>query len=169
MLSYRLFIYNIVRRALPETRCFGFKAALLRWCGARVGNGVRINSSAMISGNGGLEIGNDVWIGAQVFLMPTAPATVKIGSQCDLGPQVSIITGTHEINTGEGHVAGRGKSVSVEVKDGCWIGARSLILPGVVLANRTLVAAGSVVVKSNTERNALIAGCPAIVKKIYEQ
>lgn len=168
MLPFRLFIYNIVRRALPETRCFGFKVAMLRWCGARVGNDVRVNSSAMISGNGELEIGNDVWIGAKDLLMSTAPALIKIGSQCDLGPQVSIITGTHEINTGEGHIAGKGKSVSVEINDGCWIGARSIILPGVVLPNRTLVAAGSVVVKSITESNALLAGCPAIVKKIYE-
>lgn len=163
-----LWIYRVIAFFLPETRCFGLKAQLLRLCGARVGENVRISSSCQIYGTGDLEVGDDVWIGAGCFLMATAPAKITIGSQCDFGPQVAIVTGTHAVDrNGGGHIAGEGMSLSVSVDDGCWLGARSLVLPGVSLKKRTLVAAGSVVVRSNESTNELLAGTPAISKKIY--
>ena len=168
MVTSRLWIYRLISSILPETRCFRLKASLLRWCGAKVGTNVRINSSVCFSGGGELEIGDDVWIGAQDFIMSTHPAKVVIGSRCDLGPQVSIVTGTHEIGKeDEGHIAGDGKSLSVIIGDGCWLGTRSVILPGVSLADKTLVGAGAVVVTSNRKGNELVAGVPAIVKKSY--
>ena len=166
MKTLYLYIYNIIRRAFPETRLFKLKATLLRLCGAKVGKNVRINSSARFLGNGALEIGDDVWIGAEVLITATSSANVSIGSCCDIGPQVTIITGTHEVNAGEGHVAGAGKSLPVVIGNGCWLGARSLILPGVELAARTLVAAGAVVTRSVSESNRLVAGNPAVVKKV---
>ena len=51
------------------------------------------------------------------------------------------------------------------IGDNCWIGAGSILLPGVVLANHIVVAAGSVVTKSFTEDNVLIGGTPARVIK----
>lgn len=167
LISSRLWIARLIAKVIPETRFFGFKAWLLRWCGAAVGKNVRINSSVVVTGTGELEIGDDVWIGAGSFIMSTGNAIIAIGSRCDIGPHVMIITGTHEINRSQGHIAGAGKSMSVRIGDGCWLGARSLILPDVVLKNRTLVAAGSVVVRSNDNENELLAGNPASSKKIY--
>lgn len=40
----RLWIYRLTTCWMPETRLFGLKATLLRWCGAQVGTNVRINS-----------------------------------------------------------------------------------------------------------------------------
>lgn len=165
MKPLRLWVYRLMTCLMPETRMFGVKVRLLRWCGARVGDNVRISSSAIIQGNGGLEIGDGVWLGAGGLIISCSPAVVKIGSQCDFGPQVLIITGTHQIAADGGRVAGKGCSKSVTVGEGCWIGARTLILPDVVLPERTLVAAGSVVATPIDSARCLVAGVPAIIKR----
>lgn len=162
---FRLWLYRLLVHNLPETRCFGLKVFLLRWTGAVIGNNVRINSSAVFLGNGKLTIGDDVWIGAGDFIGPVAPAEIKIGSHCDLGPQVMLITGSHEIDPVGEHIGGRGRSDSVFIGDGCWLGARATILPGVELTKKTLVAAGAVVTKSVSEAQSLVAGIPAEKKK----
>lgn len=162
---FRLWLRKLIICWMPETRFFGFKAASLRWCGAEIGKNVRINSSAAFFGNGRLTIGDDVWIGAGDVISPCAPAEVVIGSHVDLGPQVMILTGSHRIDPEGEHVGGVGFSASVHIADGCWLGARSTILPGVALAPKTLVAAGSMVVRSVDDSLSLVAGVPAVVKK----
>lgn len=159
-----LWLYGIATRLLPETRFFGLKAWLLRRCGARVGKNVRISSSARFFGTGSLAIGDDVWIGSGNFIHSTHGASIVVGSCCDLGPDVMVLTGTHQVDSSGAHVAGRGMSADVEIGDGCWLGARSLILPGVKLPDKTLVAAGSVVAKSPIRKQMLVAGVPAIEK-----
>ena len=137
---------------------------LLRWAGAKLGKNVRINSSAVFSGNGGL-IGDDVWIGAGDVISPVAPAIITIGSHVDFGPGVMIITGSHEVDLEGEHIGGKGKAASVVIGNGCWLGARAMILPGVTLADKTLVAAGAVVTKSVDVPCSLVAGVPAEIKK----
>jgi acetyltransferase-like isoleucine patch superfamily enzyme len=48
--------------------------------------------------------------------------------------------------------------------DGAWLGAGTIVLPGVTVAAGGVVAAGSVVT-ADTEPNALYAGVPAVKKK----
>ena len=140
---------------------------MLRWCGVKVGKNVRINSSAKISGDGELEISDDVWIGSGCRFISVGDAKVKIGAHCDFGPEVMILTGSHEIDPNGLHIGGKGISASVTIGDGCWIGARSTILPGVILGAKNLVAAGAVVTRSVDVEKSLIAGSPAKIKKTY--
>ena len=163
----KLWLYRLMTGWLPETRCFGLKAALLKWCGARVGRNVQVLSSAIISGDGTLIVGDDVWIGAGSRISPTGTAVIKIGSNVDIGPEVMILTGTHEIDAGLSHMAGTGLGRSVTIGNGCWLGARSTLLPGVELAEKTVVAAGSVVIRGVDKPMQLIAGVPAKVKKSF--
>lgn len=174
MKPFRLWVYRLLTCLLPESRGFDLKNALLRWAGAKIGSNVRVYSSARIVGTGRLIIGDDVHIGSGVFISSIAPAEIRLGSQIDIGPQVMILTGSHEINVENnlkdplyGHIAGKGTEKSVYVGNGSWLGARSLILPGVTLARRTLVAAGSVVTRSSDKEAAMLAGSPAVEKKIY--
>ena len=76
-----------------------------------------------------------------------------------------IITGSHEIDAVGEHTACPGSAESVEIGDGCWLGARSTILPGVALPRKTLVAAGSVVTRTVEGDGVLVAGVPAEVKR----
>lgn len=162
---FRLWLYRLLIGWLPETRCFGLKVFLLRWAGAKIGKNVRINSSASFGGDGILEIGDDVWIGGGDVISPVASARIVIGNCVDFGPQVMVITGSHEIDPIGDHIGGKGIARDVEIGNGCWLGARVTILPGVTLAEKTVVAAGAVVAKSITERGTLVAGVPALFKK----
>lgn len=55
----------------------------------------------------------------------------------------------------------------VIIGNDCWIGARSIILPGVTIGDCSVVAAGSVVTK-NVPSNSLVAGVPAEIKKMLD-
>lgn len=176
MNSVKLFVYGQIARLLPESRGYGLKVALLRWAGAKIGRNVRIYSSTLIVGNGALEIGDDVHIGALGYIHPVAPAGITIGSHVDIGPRVTILNGSHEIDLSGDHIGGKGATAPVTIGSGSWLGARATILPGVTLPSKTLVAAGAVVTKSPLDPNLqpqlptsglLLAGIPATVKKVY--
>lgn len=109
-----------------------------------------------------LEIGQGTWIGQDVRI--SSSAKIRIGCCVDIGPQVMIATGTHEIDPVGEHSAGKGLNVDITVHDGVWLGARSLILPGVTIGRKAVVAAGAVVTKDVPEM-CLVAGVPAVVKK----
>lgn len=90
-------------------------------------------------------------------------AKIVIGKGSYIAPNVGIITANHDIYNLDKHDSGK----DVIIGNNCWIGMNSVILPGVVLGDRTIVGAGSVVTKSFEEGNCVIAGNPAkIIKKL---
>lgn len=167
MKTGRLWIYRIVTRWLPETRFFGIKVAMLRWCGAKVSTNVRICSSASIWGTGSLEIGDDVWIGPLTSIEASGDAKVRIGNHVDIANGVMVTTGTHEIDINGAHIAGRGCNKFVEIADGAWICLGAKLLPGSKVGAHSIAAAGSVVTKAFDDDYVLLAGSPAEIKKHY--
>jgi acetyltransferase-like isoleucine patch superfamily enzyme len=56
----------------------------------------------------------------------------------------------------------------IVLKRNCWIGANSVILPGVTVGVNSVVAAGSVVTK-DVPADTVVAGVPArVIKKVTE-
>ena len=168
MKSGRLWIYRLITRLLPETRCFGIKASLLRWCGAKVGNNVRICSSVSFWGIGKLEVGDDVWIGPLTAIESSGDATVIIGNHVDIANGVVITTGTHKIDIDGLHIAGNGYNKTVEIGDGSWVCLCAKLLPGSKVGKHSIVAAGSVVTGHFDVDYVLLVGSPAVVKKHYK-
>jgi acetyltransferase-like isoleucine patch superfamily enzyme len=83
---------------------------------------------------------------------------IYIGKGALIAPNVGIITTNHDI-TNEYEAWYEGKDVVIGKN--CWIGMNSMILPGVVLGDNTIVGAGAVVTKSFPEGYSIIAGNPA--------
>jgi len=108
-----------------------------------------------------ISIGRDCYINYNVFLDGSAPIT--IGARTGLGPQVTIITGTHDIGGPDNRI-GQPKDLPVKIGEGCWIGARCTILPGVTIGDGCVVAAGAVVA-CDCEPHTFYAGVPAVLKK----
>lgn len=167
MNTFVLWIYHLMTGWLPESRAFAWKRMWLRFAGAKIGRDVRIYSSARFLGNGRLEIGDDVHIGPYVMIYAVAPARVVIGNCIDIGPRVTVLTGSHEIDPVGAHIGGKGIVAEVVIGDGSWIGANATVLPGVVLAKKTVVAAGAVITRSVEGDKSLVAGVPAQIKKQY--
>jgi acetyltransferase-like isoleucine patch superfamily enzyme len=122
---------------------------------------VRCVSSATFWLTGSLSIGEGTWIGHEVIIVG-GDAPISIGANCDFAPRVSIVTGSHRINSHGPRVAGDGYSLPISIGNGCWIGAGAIILGGTTIGERSIVAAGAVV-KGNFPGGSLIGGVPARV------
>lgn len=86
---------------------------------------------------------------------------ITLGKGCYIAPNVGIITVNHDLNALREHT----QAENVVLGENCWIGMNSVILPGVTLGAKTIVAAGSVVTKSFPEGYVVLAGSPAKIKK----
>lgn len=84
---------------------------------------------------------------------------IEIGREVYIAPNCGIITTNHDIYNPNNHVEGE----DIVIGDNCWIGMNSVILPGVIIGNHTVVGAGSIVTKSFPEGYVVIAGNPAKV------
>lgn len=85
-------------------------------------------------------------------------ARLVIGRGTYIAPNVGIITENHDLNDPDKRAGGK----DVIIGEKCWLGFNSVVLPGVVLGNHTVVGAGSVVTKSFPDGYCVIAGNPAI-------
>ena len=110
-----------------------------------MGENVRICSSAIFLGCGELIIGSGTWIGHNCLI--TASSRIEIGKNVDVAPMVYLGTGTHVPQFGKERCAGEGLNKDIKIGDGCWLCARTTILPGVTVGNMTIVGAGAVVNK----------------------
>lgn len=79
---------------------------------------------------------------------------IRIGEGSYIANNVGIITENHDIY----EPSRRAKAKPVEIGRKCWIGMNAVILPGVVLGDHTVVAAGAVVNKSFPEGYCIVGG-----------
>jgi len=116
-------------------------------CGLR---GARIQTPS-------LSIGQGTWANWGVSI--EGRGAVSIGEWALIGPEVMIVTSTHE-RSDDGRVQLVSTYLPVHIGSRCWIGARAIILPGVVIGEDVTVAAGAVVA-SNIGPGGLYGGVPA--------
>lgn len=89
-------------------------------------------------------------------------AEIHIGNNCLIGPDVGIYTAGHRLQP-EGRTLD-GYGIPITIGNDVWVGGHSVILPGVVIGDGAVIAAGSVVT-SNVAPRTLVAGNPAKFKK----
>lgn len=149
--------FALVNKLFAGPKYFEKKNKILKWGGVVIGRGSKIVAPLHITTD--LIIGDNSWVGAEFSCWGNG--NVKIGCDCNIAPQVTVLTGTHEIGTVNSR-AGRGMTADVEIGDGTWVCARSTILPGVTIGRGCVLAAGSVIT-SNTKEDELVGGVPARV------
>lgn len=102
-----------------------------------------------------LEAG--VYLNAGCVVLDSAP--VRIGARSMLGPGVNIYCAEHHHDPG---LRGQGIEVArpVTLGEDVWIGGRAVIMPGVTIGDRSIVAAGAVVTR-DVPAGGKVAGVPA--------
>jgi maltose O-acetyltransferase len=133
--------------------------------------GLEISPAAYDIGFGCYFHSSEVSIGARTFINDFCYfeniAPVVIGAGVMIGMQTAILTSTHELGGPESR-GGQWGVKPVTIDDGCWIGARALVLPGVRIGRGAVVAAGAVVT-SDCEPNRLYGGVPARVVRDLDE
>lgn len=84
---------------------------------------------------------------------------ISIGEKCYIAMNVNLCCISHEIGD-EDQRAVEKISGGIQIGNGVWIGANSVILPNVTIGKGCIIAAGSVVTK-DCEPNSLYGGTPA--------
>lgn len=92
---------------------------------------------------------------------------IYVGDYVMFGPNVTLSAGTHPIHPGL-----REKQVQynlpIVIGNNVWIGAGSVLLPGVRIGENTVIGAGSVVTK-DIPANVVAVGCPCkVLREINE-
>src|SRR5438552_3680870 len=83
----------------------------------------------------GVNIGKDVWIGADVLIETAYPSLVTIGDRVIIGVRSTIVAHFQEV-------------LGVRIENDVYIGACAVILPGVTIGQGAVVSAASVVTTS---------------------
>jgi maltose O-acetyltransferase len=108
--------------------------------------------------------GINIRLGDQVFLNAGCTildcATVTIGDQCQLGPNVQIYCAEHHQDPVKRSVEGLEVALPVSIGKRVWIGGGAIILAGVTIGDGAVVGAGSVVTK-DVAAGAVVVGNPA--------
>ena len=160
-------VFNLISIIFPA-RSHKLRAILLRLCGAQIGKNVCLNA-AIRCYCVFIEIGDNTWVSAETIFSTGPTGKVLIGPNCDIGPAVSFICGSHEIGPPIRR-AGEGYQKDIVVGHGSWIGARSTILGGAILGNGSIVGAGALVLPGKYPDNVLLCGMPAkIIKELPTQ
>ena len=93
--------------------------------------------------------------------MPGEPYFVEIGDDVTIAAGTALLT--HDNSVIKCDLDATDYYGKIIIGDRCFIGVKSILLPGVTLGERTIVGAGSVVTKSFPQGNIVIAGNPAKV------
>lgn len=144
--------YYILDSAFPWP--YKFKRMLLRLFGANVGKGLVIKTKVRIKNPWRLTIGDNCWIGESVWIDNLE--YVGIGNNVSISQGSMLLTGNHDY-TISSFPYRLGKII---LEDGVWIGAQSVVCPGVVCKSHSILTVNSVASK-NLEAWSIYAGNPA--------
>jgi maltose O-acetyltransferase len=119
-----------------------------------------------------VDYGENVHVGARTFinynLTALDVAEIRIGEDCQLGPNVQLLTPTHPIAP-QPRKDKLEAAKPITLGDNVWLGGGVIVCPGVSIGDNTVVGAGAVVTK-DLPANVVAMGNPArVVREISEQ
>lgn len=120
-----------------------------------------VSSSARFLNPENIFIGERTNINRQCMLWAGKHSKIILGADCLLGPGVKIISSKYQV---EGIDIIRNYpqfEKDIIIGNDVWLGANSIILPGVQIGNGAIIGAGTVVTKSVADFD-VVVGIPAL-------
>ncbi|MBO0992544.1 acyltransferase [Bacillus sp. SD088] len=152
LIVWNLFVNTLGKSMfIPQSiRFLLYKMAGMRTASANIRSGCSFRGKNLVIEQG-------VFLNHNVFI--DSWEKVLIQENTAIAFDVLICTSSHKIG-GPFKRAGDSDRKPVVIGQGCWIGARATILPGVMIGDGCIIAAGSVVNK-DCKAHTLYAGVPA--------
>jgi putative colanic acid biosynthesis acetyltransferase WcaF len=123
--------------------------------GCRVGARLIIRPGVRVKNPWLLEIGDNSWVGEDVWIDNIGRVTV--GANVCISQGAYLCSGNHDwTDPSFGLIVG-----PIVIQDGAWVGAKCFIGPGVEMAEGSVATAGSVV-KGRLDAFTIYAGNPAV-------
>ncbi|MGY1653577.1 sugar O-acetyltransferase [Geodermatophilus sp. SYSU D01119] len=117
-----------------------------------------------------VDYGSSLRIGARCFanfgLVALDVATITIGDDVQIGPNVQLLTPTHPVEPGPRRDKWEAAQ-PITIGDNVWLGGGVVVLPGVTIGADTVVGAGSVVTR-DLPAGVVAVGNPARVVRTLE-
>lgn len=118
-----------------------------------------------------VDYGENITIGARSFvnynLTALDVAAITIGADCQIGPNVQLLTPTHPVEPGPR----RDKleaALPITIGDNVWLGGGVIVCPGVSIGDDSVIGAGSVVTR-DIPAGVVAVGNPArVLRSIAE-
>jgi maltose O-acetyltransferase len=117
-----------------------------------------------------VDYGENISFGARSFanynLVALDVAPIRIGEDCQIGPNVQLLTPTHPVDP----QPRRDKLEAarpITIGDNVWIGGGVIVCPGVTIGDNSVIGAGAVVTK-DIPANVVAVGNPARVIRTIE-
>ncbi|MFE3514547.1 sugar O-acetyltransferase [Streptomyces sp. NPDC059166] len=124
-----------------------------------VGEGVDLRPPLFV------DYGSNITIGARTFvnyhLTALDVARITIGEDCQIGPNVQLLTPTHPVEPGPR----RDKleaALPITIGDNVWLGGGVVVCPGVTIGDNSVIGAGAVVTR-DIPADVVAVGNPARV------
>ncbi|MEY9943798.1 sugar O-acetyltransferase [Kitasatospora sp. GAS1066B] len=142
----------------------GERRAVLEELLGSVGDGVRIRPPFQCDFGYHISIGARTFVNFGAVFLDAAPVT--IGADVQIGPNVQLLTPTHELDPDRRRV-GWERAIPVTIGDNVWLGGGVIVCPGVTIAEDTVVGAGAVVTK-DLPAGVLAVGNPARIVRALD-
>ena len=142
-----------------KTRMWGLKRFILKLANVNIASTTKVVGPLILGDAVNLTVGEGTWLGTDFSVYGSG--TCIIGDKCDIGPDVSVLSGSHDIG-GTDRRAAQGKHYTIVIGNGVWIGGRSTLYGDIAVGDSSIIAAGSLVNK-NVVLNCIVGGVPAKV------
>lgn len=154
-INHLLFQLNQTEASTPE-----YKNLLKEMFGDRIGEGSYIGPGMHGAALDRITIGKDVLVNRNVLFMARGGITIE--DHAMIAADASIITNNHDP-----YDRRLLPCKPVLIREGAWIGAHAIVLPGVCIGRYAIVGAGSVVTKDVPDYG-VAAGNPARVIRMLD-
>jgi len=152
------YFINVLFFINPLNPISSLKVFFLKFFGAKIGSGVVIKPGVRIKYPWLLTIGNHCWIGESVWIDNLDK--VKIEDHVCISQGALLLCGNHNYKSTSFDLF----VAPITLKEGSWVGAKSIVTPGVTLESHAVLSVSSVAT-TNLEPYSIYQGNPAVKVK----